>query len=966
MTATPTPTIMLLPRVLFVLLATAAAASGQTVSPPPAATPSNPGEEVVELSPFAVNTDRDVGYLAANSLAGSRLNTSLKDTPAAISVLTPEFLSDIGAFNLTEALSYAANVEMYNDDDRPATNGNAIISGYDTYRVRGMNASTARNYFLWSIPTETALVERIEDSRGPNSVLFGIASPGGLINANTKQPRFGRAFRKGSFTVADHDSWRAHLDLNQPLLANKLAARFNWVSNKNNNFRHWAFEEHNRGHLALGYRLTDRTRVRAEYEHGQLDSNTPKRHNLIDRVQLWNSLGRPTFGTAIPSANDRTASGITQNATAANQPRVTYFSNVDTVMSMRSTLVTTGTNNVIKDTSLTDYSINVGGPGQDRSSRFNAITAFLEHQFSRTSFLEVAYNHQDHIFDRYDARGDDVNGLKGDPHQFLPTGGPNPNAGRLFLESAWTKLYRRDVQDTGRATFSQEFDAKKWGHYRIAALGEYEKAFAGTAAYNEIWIDPATGRGAFNVTTPENAQNNVFRRTYLTERDWATYYIQGPNRRTSLQDVRDPITGRTLSAQWIATNPEETYSTRKALMLATQARYFGGKLIVAAGIRRDDLDEYLQGRRRDPATLEWIQARDPATADPGQQPSRTSNVGRTQSAGLVYHLTPRFSVFYNRADNFELPGRGALTLPADGTPGNPIPVPPPKGEGEDIGFQVDLLEGRLYARATYYETRGRNQATTFSNPTRQANTRILDALQANGIISQAERDRRNTVGVQGLFDHESSGLELQLTGNLGKSWRVQANFAETDANETNKFREWLAWEQQNIQYIADLNTRLAGANVYDILTSARSIRGELEFIRNGDNALGEQTEASGRGKLGNRRYKVSLFTRYNFTSGWLRGAYLGGGYKHQSKMFVGLDSNNAKLHGNSFWYADLLAGYAFRGLPKGRALGVQLNVANIFNRRKPLLMRYAADNVSVLREIVVAPTTWRLTTNIEF
>ena len=42
----------------------------------------------VLLSPFEVRTDKDTGYVASNTLAGSRLNTKLADTPAAISVLT--------------------------------------------------------------------------------------------------------------------------------------------------------------------------------------------------------------------------------------------------------------------------------------------------------------------------------------------------------------------------------------------------------------------------------------------------------------------------------------------------------------------------------------------------------------------------------------------------------------------------------------------------------------------------------------------------------------------------------------------------------------------------------------------------------------------------------------------------------------------------------------------------------------
>lgn len=46
---------------------------------------------VTTLSPFEVNTDRDVGYTASNSLAGGRLNTDLRDTAAAISVLPRSF-----------------------------------------------------------------------------------------------------------------------------------------------------------------------------------------------------------------------------------------------------------------------------------------------------------------------------------------------------------------------------------------------------------------------------------------------------------------------------------------------------------------------------------------------------------------------------------------------------------------------------------------------------------------------------------------------------------------------------------------------------------------------------------------------------------------------------------------------------------------------------------------------------------
>ena len=926
-------------------------------------------DPAIKLSPFIVATDQDVGYLATNTLAGSRLNTSLRDTPAAISVLTPEFLSDIGAFNLTEALAYAVNVEFDLDDLEPASSGNSMANKYQTYRVRGLPASTARNYFNWEIPTETSLVDRIEDSRGPNSVLFGIASAGGVINANTKQALTGRSFRKGSFTVSDHASWRGTLDLNQPMLGGKAAIRLNLVQNKDNSFRHWQFEEQSRAHLAGSYRLTDKTRIRAEFEHGQIDSNRPRTQTLTDNVLLWNSLGRPTF-TAVPTAAVRTANGIIQNSTAVAQPRVTYISNNDKVLSLRSTMLTTGNNNVITDTSIADYSVNVGGPGQDRSSRFNAFSTFLEHQFSKTSFLELAFSHQGHVFDRYDARGGS-NSLKGDPEQLLPTGGVNPFAGQLMLEATWTRLFSRTNNDTGRATFSKELDVGKWGNYRVAALGEYEKAFTGSCNYNEIWVDAATGLGAFNTAAPENTQNNVWRRTYVTEHDWATYYVRGPNRYTSLQNVTDPITGRTLSARWIALNnlqPSETYSTKKSVMLAGQARYFDGRLILAAGFRRDDLDESELARKRDPVTQEWSLARNPAEAAGGGAAARsTNNVGRTKTAGLVYHVTPKLSLFYNRADNIGLPSRGQTTLPPDGTPGILVPVPPLKGEGEDFGLALNLFEGRFYTRATYYTTQGKNQSFSRPDVVFNANTRIMDALQSAGLISEQERVLRTMLGIAGLFDQVSEGVELQVTANATRNWRFQANYARTGANETNRFLEWLAWEKQNRAYLAALAAKNPNIDIYGIVTSApRTIAEELDFLLNSNNGLVDYTEASGHGKLGNRRHKVSVFTRYAFSTGWLKGAYIGGGYRHQSKIFVNLDPALNNIYGNSYWYADAMAGYQVRGLRRGRGVSFQLNVMNIFDKRDPLVTRFANNLNGVLRQVPQPPLTWRFTTNFEF
>ena len=77
------------------------------IAPAPATTAA--GDSVVELSPFVTTAGSEKGYVATSSLAGSRVNTGLKDIAAQIDVMTLEFLNDIGATNVDEAVAFSTN-----------------------------------------------------------------------------------------------------------------------------------------------------------------------------------------------------------------------------------------------------------------------------------------------------------------------------------------------------------------------------------------------------------------------------------------------------------------------------------------------------------------------------------------------------------------------------------------------------------------------------------------------------------------------------------------------------------------------------------------------------------------------------------------------------------------------------------------------------------------------------------------
>src|SRR4051794_15053984 len=93
------------PAALVLILGQSAFAQTSPASSAPAAEAERKDQSVV-LSPFLVSDERDTGYAATDTLAGTRLRTSLKDIAASVSVITKDFLDDIGATGTGDLLVY--------------------------------------------------------------------------------------------------------------------------------------------------------------------------------------------------------------------------------------------------------------------------------------------------------------------------------------------------------------------------------------------------------------------------------------------------------------------------------------------------------------------------------------------------------------------------------------------------------------------------------------------------------------------------------------------------------------------------------------------------------------------------------------------------------------------------------------------------------------------------------------------
>ncbi|PTX91661.1 TonB-dependent receptor plug domain-containing protein [Opitutus sp. ER46] len=284
-------------------------ATGADVTPTNPATKAAADDEIMTLTPFEVTAAKDTGYQATETLAGTRIRTNLRDVGAALSVITKEFLQDIGATDSTTLLQYTTNAEVAGTRGTYAGLGNGtsvdetgnLRSPGSAQRVRGLAAAdNARDFYITDIPWDSFNVDRIDILRGPNSILYGLGSPAGIVNGSTRNAEF-RNRGQVDARVASYGSVRTNIDINQQLIKNVLAIRLDGLWDHEKFQQKPAFENDERIYGALRFdpqlfkNRSLRTSIKMKYEHGDIDANRPRIIPPNDSLTPW---WRPVAVTA--------------------------------------------------------------------------------------------------------------------------------------------------------------------------------------------------------------------------------------------------------------------------------------------------------------------------------------------------------------------------------------------------------------------------------------------------------------------------------------------------------------------------------------------------------------------------------------------------------------------------------------------------------------------------------------------
>ena len=135
-------------------------ALGSTVFGQAASTTEQKVEETILLSEFSVKENADIGYVASESVTGTRVATQIKDLPFSVSVITSEFMRDFDFFDIATDMAYTANLNGVD------TQGNSNLRGYGA-------TFTLRNGFYRLGLNDRVNTDRIEVIKGPNAAIYG-------------------------------------------------------------------------------------------------------------------------------------------------------------------------------------------------------------------------------------------------------------------------------------------------------------------------------------------------------------------------------------------------------------------------------------------------------------------------------------------------------------------------------------------------------------------------------------------------------------------------------------------------------------------------------------------------------------------------------------------------------------------------------------------------------------------------
>jgi len=900
--------------------------------------------DIVKLDVFTVNTSRDNGYVAVDSLAGGRNNTPIALTPSSMSSLTAAFIEDLQLTDVRSALRWTLNAVPVSWNGGHDGGGDVFNSW--SYNIRGAgtgpqggNPPTV-NYFPFYGVKDLFNVDRVEVDRGPNSILFGVGNLGGTVSTYTKIPRFNRDFTNVNISTSNYGGGRFVADVNRviSLRSDKdLGVRFNVLADRDSGWRNGDVTKRYGGALATNFKLSDNTNVRLDLEAYQQE--TPQfAQNITDNYSRWDGqTNSPTWGAApVGTADTRSMAewGGPDNT-------LVWIPSQKSFMNWGQGFRGTGLNDtytaylrpepyVLGNTGLTvpglpSREFTVGPKDGTFNWRYYTATAYIDQKFGPNAEMELAAY-------RYDDKGvaknfEAPNNSNVDINKQMPNGQPNPEYGKIYSEL----FLDRQIQDHSANEFRGQFNY----HFDTSVFNVPLREWLSASVGHELHLLTTHQYMATDMTNydPNNWTHNMI---------WGREYWDQPNTPMNLPSTINDhqIVYLPLPFDWFDHNLSEKIQYEG---LVSQTRLWEDRLNLTLGARHDKYDSEIL-----------------STRGTGKVPVTESDSGTTYSAGLVGYVTKAIGLTYNYSENFAPIGGGvAPSLYGDR-------FGPATGKSNSFGVRVSTPDHKYYIAGTYYEDKAHGRITNDSIDIQGAWNEYFQAggtktdIGPAGTVTGGPGSLHANMSYADTEDVKNTGYEIEAVANPIENLRLQIGYSQPKSvvdNDLPGSRSYFATHLPDWQVIA--NSTPTDPTILGHVQNLQKIISNSQLTL--ANTAIEGTSA------GLVKSTFNVFAVYSFTQDWARGFSIGGGATALGKQNI-LTGGTAFSPAYTTYSALVSYETSFNAIGEHMHVKLQLNVDNLTDNKDLVYTGYTQFGTSTqgAAYYFVAPRKFTLSANVGF
>ncbi|WP_191579176.1 TonB-dependent siderophore receptor [Achromobacter insolitus] len=232
------------------------------------------------------------GFVARRSATATKTDTALHETPQSVSVIPRDQVVAQAADSLDQALGYTASVQ--------SLEGGALRHIGTGFTIRGFNVTGAAPLYLngtkfpinsLSGAIEPYNFERIELLKGPASILYGQAAPGGIINLVSKRPT-AEPLRELELQTGSWNKKQIAMDLGGPVTEDgNVRYRLTGLARNSDSMVDYINNDRTSLAGALEWQISDATLITFLASYSRTDSPY--------------DVGKPLEGTLLPNPNGR-------------------------------------------------------------------------------------------------------------------------------------------------------------------------------------------------------------------------------------------------------------------------------------------------------------------------------------------------------------------------------------------------------------------------------------------------------------------------------------------------------------------------------------------------------------------------------------------------------------------------------------------------------------------------------------